>query len=48
MNIFSVGLPATLMAGLVLLAIAAPSMGDGITASILRGLDMARQLAGGG
>ena len=45
MNIFSVGLPATLMAGLVLLAIAAPSMGDGITASIQRGLEMAREMA---
>ena len=47
MNIFSVGLPATLMAGLVLMAIAAPSMGDGITASLQRGLAFARQLAGG-
>ncbi|TZG28940.1 flagellar biosynthetic protein FliR [Sphingomonas montanisoli] len=45
MNIFSVGLPATLLAGLVLLAIAAPSMGDGITASIQRGLAVAHQLA---
>jgi flagellar biosynthetic protein FliR len=45
MNLFSVGLPATLLAGLVLLAIAAPSIGDGITASILRGLATARQLA---
>ena len=47
MNLFSVGLPATLLAGLVLLAIAAPSMGDGITAGIQRGLAMARQLAQG-
>jgi flagellar biosynthetic protein FliR len=45
MNIFSVGLPATLLAGLVLLAIAAPSMGDGITASIQRGLAEAHQIA---
>lgn len=45
MNIFSVGLPATLMAGLVLLAIAAPVMGDGITAAIQRGLAEARTLA---
>lgn len=45
MNIFSVGLPATLMAGLVLLAVAAPSMGDGIAASIQRGLATARHLA---
>lgn len=45
MNIFSVGLPATLMAGLVLLAIAAPVMADGITAAIQRGLAEARTLA---
>jgi len=47
MNIFSVGLPATLLAGLVLLAIAAPAMGDGIAASINRGLDEARLIATG-
>jgi flagellar biosynthetic protein FliR len=47
MNLFSVGLPATLLAGLVLMAIAAPSMGEGITAAIQRGLEMARMLAGG-
>jgi flagellar biosynthetic protein FliR len=45
MNIFSVGLPATLMAGLVLLAIATPAMGDGIAAALQRGLAEARQLA---
>jgi len=47
MNIFSVGLPATLMAGLVLMAIAAPVMADGITAAIQRGLAEARLLAAG-
>ena len=47
MNIFSVGLPATLMAGLVLLAIAAPVMADGITAALQRGLHEAHQLADG-
>ena len=47
MNIFSVGLPATLMAGLVLMAIAAPVMADGITAAIQRGLAEARLLAVG-
>jgi flagellar biosynthetic protein FliR len=47
MNLFSVGLPATLLAGLVLMAIAAPSIGDGITAAIQRGLATARQLAQG-
>lgn len=45
MNIFSVGLPATLMAGLVLLAIAAPVMADGILAAIQRGLAESRSLA---
>ena len=47
MNIFAVGLPATLMAGLVLIAIAAPVMGDGIAASLQRGLAEARLLAAG-
>ncbi|PTQ11537.1 flagellar biosynthetic protein FliR [Sphingomonas oleivorans] len=47
MNLFSVGLPATLLAGLVLMAIAAPSMGEGITAAIERGLATARQIATG-
>jgi flagellar biosynthetic protein FliR len=47
MNLFAVGLPATLMAGLVLLAIAAPGIGEGIAAGIRRGLDTARALAGG-
>ncbi len=47
MNLFAVGLPATLLAGLVLMAIAAPTMGEGIVAAIQRGLDLARALAGG-
>ena len=47
MNHFSVGLPATLLAGLILLAIAAPAMGEGIIAAMQRGLGMARVLAGG-
>ena len=45
MNLFAVGLPATLLAGLVLLAVAAPSIGEGITAAIERGLDAARAIA---
>lgn len=48
MNIFAVGLPATLMAGLVLVAIAAPVMADGISAALMRGLAEARLLASGG
>ena len=47
MNLFAVGLPATLMAGLVLMAIAAPSMGEGITAAMLRALDFSRDIAHG-
>lgn len=47
MNLFAVGLPATLLAGLVLLAIAAPTMGDGIVAALNRGLERA-QLIGDG
>jgi flagellar biosynthesis protein FliR len=47
MNLFSVGMPATILAGVILLAVAAPAIGDGITASIERGLDLSRQLASG-
>jgi flagellar biosynthesis protein FliR len=45
MNLFAVGLPATLLAGLVLLAIAAPAIGEGITRAIELGLDRARLLS---
>jgi flagellar biosynthetic protein FliR len=48
MNIFSVGLPATMLAGIVLMAIAAPAIGDGIVTAIERGLDLARTLASAG
>ncbi|MFP5455033.1 MAG: flagellar biosynthetic protein FliR, partial [Alphaproteobacteria bacterium] len=47
MNIFAVGLPATLMAGIVLIAIASPVMADGIASSLQRGLAEARMLAAG-
>jgi flagellar biosynthesis protein FliR len=47
MNLFSVGLPATLLAGLILLAIAAPAIGEGITNAIQRGLDQAHAIAQG-
>lgn len=47
MNIFSVGIPATLLAGLVLLAMAAPAIGDAITVAINRGLDQARDISTG-
>jgi len=45
MNLFAVGLPATLLAGLILLAIAAPSIGEGIAIAIQRGLDEAHRIA---
>lgn len=45
LNLFSVGLPAALLAGLVLLAVATPQMADGIESALLRGLDQARGLA---
>jgi len=48
LNLFSVGLPAAVMAGLVLLAIAIPMMSDGIVAAIGAGLEMATNLAAGG
>lgn len=45
MNLFSVGMPAAILAGVVLMAIAAPAMGDGILASVQRGLDLAHAIA---
>ena len=48
LNLFAVGLPATLLAGLILMAIAAPGMGEGIQASIERGLELARAIGLGG
>ena len=48
LNLFAVGLPAALLAGLVLLAIAAPVMGEALVGAIGAGLDMSRNLAGGG
>ena len=45
LNLFAVGIPAALLAGVILLAIAAPGMADGITASMLRGLDLARAVS---
>lgn len=47
LNLFAVGLPATILAGIVLLAIGAPTMADALTASLQRGLDYAEQIAAG-
>ena len=48
LNLFAVGFPAALLAGIVLLAIAAPVMGDGIVAAIQAGLEESRRIATGG
>lgn len=48
LNLFSVGMPAALMAGIVLLAIALPWMSEGITEALTQGLLTSRNLAGGG
>lgn len=47
LNLFAVGMPVALMAGLVLLAVAAPVMGEGITAALKAGLEQARGISEG-
>jgi flagellar biosynthetic protein FliR len=47
LNLFAVGLPATLLAGLVLMAIGAPVIGEGIADALNQGLDLAQALSGG-
>jgi flagellar biosynthetic protein FliR len=47
LNLFAVGLPAALLAGIVLLAMAAPVMSDAIIAVLEQGLQEARRLARG-
>lgn len=47
MNLFSVGMPVTLLSGLILLAISAPALGEGITNAIQRGLEEAHLIAAG-
>lgn len=47
MNLFAVGLPATLLAGVVLLAMATPVMAEAIARFLSDALDMARQIAAG-
>jgi flagellar biosynthesis protein FliR len=48
LNLFAVGLPATLLAGIVLLAVAAPIMGEGIVSALGQGLEQSRRIALGG
>jgi flagellar biosynthetic protein FliR len=45
LNLFSVGLPAALLAGLVLMAFAAPTMADAITRALTAALEYSRTLA---
>ena len=45
LNLFAVGFPAALLAGMVLLAIAAPMIGEGIIGAIQLGLEEARRIA---
>ena len=47
LNLFAVGFPAALLAGLVLMAMAAPVMGEGIIAALEQGLQESLRLAGG-
>jgi flagellar biosynthetic protein FliR len=47
MNLFAVGLPATLLAGVVLLGMATPVMAESIARILSDALDVARMLAGG-
>ncbi len=48
LNLFAVGFPAALLAGLVLLAIAAPVIGEGLIEAMRLGLEQARRIALGG
>ena len=47
LNLFAVGMPMAMMAGLILLAIAAPIMAEGMTAAFKAGLTQAGHIAEG-
>ena len=47
LNLFAVGMPMAVMAGLVLLAMAVPVMGEGITIALKSGLEQARAISEG-
>ncbi|MEJ7926861.1 flagellar biosynthetic protein FliR [Sphingobium sp. AN641] len=47
LNLFAVGMPVAMMTGLVLLAIAAPVMGEGVIAALKAGLEQAQSIAEG-
>jgi flagellar biosynthetic protein FliR len=48
LNLFAVGMPVAIIGGLILLAITAPVMGQGIADSLQAGLDQALAIASGG
>lgn len=48
LNLFAVGIPATLLAGLVLLGIGTPMMAETIARALFDALDAARTIAAGG
>ena len=47
LNLFAVGLPATLLAGILLLASAMPAMSDSLERAVSSGLDQSAKLGGG-
>ncbi|NWK97116.1 flagellar biosynthetic protein FliR [Sphingobium lactosutens] len=47
LNLFAVGMPVAMMAGLILLAVAAPIMAEGMTAALKSGLEEARTISEG-
>ena len=47
LNLFAVGMPVAIISGILLLAVTAPIMGQGIADSLQAGLDRAQTIAGG-
>jgi flagellar biosynthetic protein FliR len=47
LNLFAVGMPAALLSGVVLLAMAAPVIGEGITSAIQAGIEQAQRMVTG-
>jgi flagellar biosynthesis protein FliR len=48
LNLFSVGIPVAVLAGIVLLAMAAPVLADGMMRAIELGLEQSEVMAGEG
>jgi flagellar biosynthetic protein FliR len=47
LNLFAVGMPAALLAGIVLLGVSLPVMADMLSNALRLGLDQAQSLGGG-